>query len=674
MNKTLYFRLALRNVKNNKSTFLPFSISASAIIAMFYMLYSIYEQVNENMFSGAEQMRIILNLGVAICGIFSVFVLIYTNGFLMKRRSREFGLYSVLGMEKKHITKIVLWEIVIVALGCITAGILAGIALSKLMFMVLLKILNLKTEFAFGVYPKPVLFSIIVFGLIFAIIIFLNSVRVHRLKPVELIRNENAGEKEPKAKWFLAILGLVTLALGYYLALTAKSPMDAMGRFFMAAICVIMGTYLLFMSVSIALLKILKKNKKFYYDKRHFITVSGMMYRMKQNAAGLATICILSTCVLVVLSTTVSLYVGMEDVLRGRFPRDIITNYLYLKDSDSPEEQKEYNYDYEKVQEVCQNRADEYNVKIKDVDKYYSIDNIGAFQNGKYAMENISSGNVVSFKVKLLEDYDRANGENIDLNKNEVVVYSSDESKINSQKISIYNKEYTIKKKLEKLPADEKELQIYDTLYIVVKDMDVMKEIRDVINENTRDDFTCSIKYNYEFNLAGDFKDKEDFCEGLRNVINNTKIAHTDEVGSIYTSRQNFFGLYGSLFFIGIFIGTMFLITTVMIIYYKQLSEGYQDRKRFEIMKKVGMDDRETKSVIKSQILLVFFLPMFMAVVHICFAFDIIRKMLVSLNFNNTPLYIVCTVIVTLVFFIVYGVVYTITAGTYYRIINIKEN
>ena len=338
MNKKLYFRLALRNVKNNKSTFLPFSISTSAIIAMFYMLYSIYEQVNENMFSGAEQMRIILNLGVSICGIFSVFVLIYTNGFLMKRRSREFGLYSVLGMEKKHITKIVFWEIVIVALGCITTGILAGIALSKLMFMVLLKILNLKTDFAFGVYPKPVLFTIIVFDLIFAIVIFLNSVRVHRLKPVELIRNENAGEREPKAKWLLAILGLVTLALGYYLALTAKSPMDAMGRFFMAALCVIIGTYLLSMSVSIAFLKILKKNKKFYYDKKHFITVSGMMYRMKQNAAGLATICILSTCVLVVLSTTVSLYVGMEDVLRGRFPKDVMTNYLYLEDSDSSEE------------------------------------------------------------------------------------------------------------------------------------------------------------------------------------------------------------------------------------------------------------------------------------------------------------------------------------------------
>lgn len=670
MNKKLYFRLALRNVKNNKSTFLPFSISTSAIIAMFYMLYSIYEQVNENMFSGAEQMRIILNLGVSICGIFSVFVLIYTNGFLMKRRSREFGLYSVLGMEKKHITKIVFWEIVIVALGCITAGILAGIALSKLMFMVLLKILNLKTDFSFGVYPKPVLFTIIVFELIFAIVIFLNSVRVHRLKPVELIRNENAGEREPKAKWFLAILGLVTLALGYYLALTAKSPMDAMGRFFMAALCVIIGTYLLFMSVSITFLKILKKNKKFYYDKKHFITVSGMMYRMKQNAAGLATICILSTCVLVVLSTTVSLYVGMEDVLRGRFPKDVITNYLYLEDSDSPEEQKENHYDYQKVQDACQSRADEYNVKIQDEDKYYSIDDIGALQNGRYSMENISTNNMVNFKVKLLEDYNRANSENITLNANEAIVYSSDKGRISSQKISIYNKEYTIKKKLEKLPVDEKELQLYDTLYIVVKDMDAMKEIRDVINENTKDDFVCNIKYNYEFNLAGDFKDKEEYCQGLRDVINHTGIAHTDEVESIYTSRQNFFGLYGSLFFIGIFIGTMFLITTVMIIYYKQLSEGYQDRRRFEIMKKVGMDDKETKSVIKTQILMVFFLPIFMAVIHICFAFDIIRKMLVSLNFNNTPLYIVCTVMVTLVFFIVYGIVYTITAGTYYRVIN----
>lgn len=670
MTKGLYRKLAFRNILKNKNTFLPFTIAASAIIAMFYMLYSISAQVNESLFAGAGTMRIILNFGVAVCGIFSVFVLIYTNGFLIKRRSREFGLYSVLGMEKKHISKVVFWEILIIAAICIGAGIVLGIVLSKFMFMVLLKLLNLQTDFAFKIYPGAIMLTALIFACIFAAIVVFNAIKIHRLKPVELIRNENAGEKEPKAKWFLALIGLGVLGVGYYLALTTKNPVSAMNIFFVAVLCVIAGTYLLFLSVSIAMLKILKKNKKFYYHKKHFITVSGMMYRMKQNATGLANICILSTCVLVVISSTVSLYVGMEDVLRVRFPKDVTTTYIYQDDSDDKEYLKNYHYDYSVLNNVFNNRAEKYNLKIEDISTYYDLWAVGSYKDGKFVNEFQETDTLTEICVKTQEDYKKETGENVNLSQDEVIIYSSQEQ--NGDIIDVCGKQYKIKSRLDKVPEENNTTYVYGYLYVVVSDIDVMSDIKEVINQDVENGGECNIRYNYEFNLHGKFENKEKFCKGLRDEINDTNIAHTDTVEDIFTSRQSCFGLYGSLFFIGIFIGTMFLIITVMIIYYKQLSEGYEDRQRFEIMKKVGMSEKETKAVIKSQILLVFFLPILLAVVHISFAFEIIRKILFMMNFSNTNLFIACTVIVVLVFFVVYGIVYALTAKTYYKVTNSK--
>ena len=648
---------------------MPFSISAIAIIAMFYMLYSIQAQVDDSVFSGADTMGIILNFGVVICGIFSVFVLVYTNNFLIKRRSREFGLYSVLGMEKKHISKIVFWEIIMIAFVCITAGIAIGIVLSKLMFMVLLKLLGIQANFSFSIYPGAIVATIIVFLCIFAVIILWNNFKIYRLKPVELMRNENAGEREPKAKWLLSILGLACLGIGYYLAITTKNPITAINVFFVAVLFVIAGTYLLFLSVSIAVLKLLKKNKRFYYHKKHFITVSGMMFRMKQNAVGLANICILSTCVLVVLSSTVSLYVGMEDVLSNRFPKEVTTSYIYEDDSDDEAFLKKYHYDYSVLDNAFLQRAEEYNLKIKNIETFYSLDSVGSFVDNQFTMDYEGTESLAVISVETLEDYKKKAEDDISLEKDEAIVYMSDGERLKNDKVNILGKELKIKKTLDKIPGDQQS-SAYDILYLVVSDMDVMRDMKKLFNENSGSKIQDNIYYNYQFDLSGTEENKEKFCTGLRDYIIDTGIAHTDVVGDRYTSRQSFFELYGSLLFIGIFIGSMFLITTVMIIYYKQLSEGYEDRQRFEIMKKVGMDEKETKAVIKNQILLVFFLPILLAVVHICFAFDIIRKMLVSFNFTNTSLYIVCTIMVVLVFFIVYSIVYGLTAKTYYKVIN----
>ena len=314
-------------------------------------------------------------------------------------------------------------------------------------------------------------------------------------------------------------------------------------------------------------------------------------------------------------------------------------------------------------------RAEEYNLKIKNIETFYSLDSVGSFVDNQFTMDYEGTESLAVISVETLEDYKKKAEDDISLEKDEAIVYMSDGERLKNDKVNILGKELKIKKTLDKIPGDQQS-SAYDILYLVVSDMDVMRDMKKLFNENSGSKIQDNIYYNYQFDLSGTEENKEKFCTGLRDYIIDTGIAHTDVVGDRYTSRQSFFELYGSLLFIGIFIGSMFLITTVMIIYYKQLSEGYEDRQRFEIMKKVGMDEKETKAVIKNQILLVFFLPILLAVVHICFAFDIIRKMLVSFNFTNTSLYIVCTIMVVLVFFIVYSIVYGLTAKTYYKVIN----
>lgn len=668
MNKGLYRKLALQNIKNNKNTFLPFTFSCTAMIAMFYMLFGIYLQATEELFYGARTMRMILGFGTIVCGIFSLFVVFYTNSFLMKRRSREFGLYSILGLEKKHIAKVVFWEIALIGAGSIAAGLVLGILFSKFMFMLLLNILRLSTDFRFQIMPKAVAGTAMIYAIVFVLMILANSIRVIRLKPVDLLSGSRAGEKEPKAKWIMALEGCICLGAGYYLALVTKNPMEAMGTFFVAVLFVIAGTYMLFMAGSITLLKLLKKNKKFYYQKRHFITVSGLIYRMKQNAVGLANICILSTAVIVILSTTVSLYAGMEDVLKTRYPKEVMTTYLYEKDME-PEAAKEH-YDYSAVESALAERAKQYNLKMDHLEKYYSYFGVGSWNDNIYTAEYQGASSMVLLEVITLEDYNKEMGTEEELKENEVMLYQQNCKKTEEDNIKIAGREFQIKKQIKEIPYGDSESYSYGVIYIIVKDLDVMLEVRDVVNNANTDTGIQNISYNLNFDLIGETKEKEAFCTGLRDFIGDTGIAHVCVVENRLTVRQEFFGIYGSLFFIGLFIGAMFLITTVMIIYYKQISEGYDDRERFGIMQKVGMSGDETKSVIKNQILLVFFLPIVMAAIHICFAFDIIKKLLAMLNLSNVRLFAGCTVATIGVFVIVYSIVYTLTARTYYRITN----
>lgn len=661
MNRGLYIKLASQNIRTNRSTFFPFSFSCIAMVALFYMLSSIKGQVSAGSFTGQAVMELVLQFGKVVIGIFSFFVIIYTNSFLMKRRSREFGLYSILGMEKKHIGKVVFWEIVLTGAASILLGLFVGVLFSKLIFLLLLSILGIKTGIAFAIDPGTIGEAGLLFAGIFVFVLLMNNIRVFRLKPLELMRGSRVGEQEPKAKWLFAILGVICLGIGYYIALTTDNPITALSTFFLAVLFVIAGTYLLFISGSIALLKCLKKSKAYYYHKNHFITVSGIMYRMKQNAVGLANICILSTAALVVISTTVSLYVGIQDVLRSRYPYDVLTSYNYLED------EGEY-FDYSILSPVIEESAAAHHVSILEEETYYSYNAFGSFNDDTYIPEALGTWNSLNvLSVVCLEDYNAMTGEKAELLPDEVLVKTGGGCKISRDTITVMEREFQIKGEAS---AEDVVTSSYPIVFLVVADLDVMMDIRDIINAANMDINNTVIQYNYDFNLSGTLEDKQAFCTELRDTLNAAGIAHLAEVENIYTVRDEIYQLYGSLFFIGIFIGMLFLITTAMIIYYKQISEGYDDRERFVILQKVGMGSREIKRTIKNQILIVFFLPILMAVIHICFAFDCIKKILFMFNLNNVAIFVGCTAGTIVIFFIVYAVIYRLTAKIYYRIVN----
>lgn len=674
MSKSMYRRLALQNVRKNRTTFLPYALACTVMIAMFYMIAGIQMQTEAaaGTFTGARTIGVFLRFGIVICGIFSAFTVFYTNGFLMKRRSREFGLYSLLGMEKKHIARVVLYEIVLVGLGSLIVGLLAGILFSRLIFLVLIKLIQLEAPFAFSVSVPSIVLTAVVFAGIFVLTGLSNVVRVYRMKPLELMHSSRTGEREPKAKWLLAMLGVVCLGAGYYIAVTTENPIKAMGIFFVAVLLVMAGTYLLFLSGSIAILKLMKRSKGFYYRKNHFINVSGMMYRMKQNAVGLANICILSTMVLVTLSSTVSLYVGMEDMLRERYPFDLTVGYALPDEQDPAVAESALGVDVTAAGDTLRERAQEYHVTLRDETHYYhystSVAIGGSRMTTNYAEVDPDWDYTMLciLEVICLEDYNALTGSAETLEDGEILLYREGDWQPTDGTVTILDREYTVRGEVD-FPLEQSVLSSYEvgTQCVVVKDLDEMKEIQRAVNASKVGHI--SIFYYYNCNLDGEMEDKTAFCTSLWDAQVN---GGTDfsSLSDIYTAREDFIGIYGALLFIGIFIGTLFLITTVMIIYYKQVSEGYDDRERFQIMQKVGLSGEETWAAIKSQILMLFFLPVLLAVVHICFAFKIISRILVIFEFTKVALFAICTAGTVLAFFAVYAAVYLMTAKSYYRI------
>lgn len=656
MNKLFYPRLALTNLRKNKSTYFPYILSSVVIISMFYIIQSLYHAVRGSDFFGASTMGDILDLGSYIVGIFAVIILFYTNGFLIKRRKKELGLYSILGMEKKHIARLLFGETLITTLFSLVLGLGVGILLSKLMFLILFNMTQLGILITFQISIPAIVSTILLFLGIFLLALLKNLLQIHVSNPIALLQSSRQGEKEPKTKWVLAILGLLCLAAGYIMTLMVKTPFEAVAVFFVAVILVIIGTYALFTAGSIALLKLLRKRKKFYYNPRNFISVSGMIYRMKQNAAGLASICILSTTVLVILSSTVSLYVGQQDILSLRYPRDIVTQVPYSEGIE------------ETVVDTLAESAAEHSLTILNATVYHSL-TFSAMQQENFMNTDPEENAVMNdaiYEVSLipLEDYNRASGQNLTLEPGEVLLHTN-LSPWQEPDIRIGNLIFSVRGTLEEAAPIQSQ-QLSQVMQVIVPDLNTLQQLSASVPSAGKVGFT------YNFDVDGSDENIEKFCNDFPDAM-TVAGCELSQADNVFSGQIDFKSTFGTLFFIGIFLGTLFTMATVLIIYYKQVSEGYDDHDRFEIMQKVGLSRQEVKKTIHKQIMLVFFLPLVTAVVHILVAFHVISKLLMAFGLLNTNLFLLCTLGTILVFALAYAIVYMMTAKTYYKLVQRKN-
>lgn len=665
MSKFFYQRLALINIKNNYRTYIPYILTCIGTVMMYFIIYALSIDKGLASMYGGYMTQTLLMLGTWVIAIFAVIFLMYTNSFLMKRRKKEFGLFNILGMEKKHIARIIFYETLFIAILSLALGILFGILFSRLSLLLLVKLMKFNVYFGFNISYKAIFAVLGLFGVIFALILLNNLRQIHLSKPVELLKGGQLGEKEPKTKWLLSIAGFLCLGSGYYIALASKMNVATLFAFFIAVILVIIGTFLVFTTGSIMILKALRRNKTYYYKTRHFTSVSGMIYRMKQNAAGLANICILSTMVLVMLSSTVSLYLGLEDSIRSRFPRNI---NIHLNEYD-----KALTENAEKTIEEVLNKHNmkAYNklvYKYIDFDAELSNNELVLKEGGRYNnLDNVDIRKIVF--IISLEDYNRISNSNVDLKEDEVLLYMTDTKKFNYDSIKFLNNEYKIKENLKEFEINDRSgMDIWENYYIVTSNIEYFNNL--IKNEDIKDNFD-TITY-FAFDLPGTLDEQKIFYDDLFTEIYklvSVKDTYPISMSSSAEGAKDFYNIYGGLFFLGIFLGMVFIMATVLIMYYKQISEGYDDKDRFEIMQKVGMSHSEIKSSIRSQVLTVFFLPIVTAGIHIAFAFPIITKMLRLINLVNTNLFAICTLVSILIFTVFYAIVYALTARTYYRIV-----
>ncbi len=673
MKKGIYSRLALTGIKKNKKLYIPYILTCIGMVMMFYIITFLSSSDMMMNYPGGETMRGILGFGVYVIGFFAVIFLFYTNSFLVRRRKKEFGLYNILGMGKRNIARVMLWETLFIGAFSIAVGMALGVLFSKLAELVMVNIMSMDVTFGVTIDYKAIYYTVVLFAVIFFLIL-LNSLRqVHLSNPIALLHSENAGEKPPKANWFFAVLGVLILGCAYYLAVTIKDPVTTLAAFFFAVIMVIIATYLIFISGSVAFCKILQKKKNYYYKTNHFVSVSSMSYRMKRNGAGLASICILCTMVLVMISSTVCLYLGKEDSLRERYPRNInitMTSQIY---SDL------ISQDANSIAKMSIETAENMGYKPVNAIDYTMLSFVSYIRDGEIVFDdgengfNYATSDLWQIFIVSLDDYNRLTGSQENLNEDEVMIYTSKDMDYNYDVLKIKGQEpLNIKKVVTDFENNGVDtMQIIPALYIFVPDLELQTEMISEQSENTIGNINRFVGYDLD---ATDQQQTDVFNE-IYDWLRTSQVNSADSSMYVYVEgvaneKFEFFGLYGGLFFLGIILGIVFIFAAVLIMYYKQVSEGYEDQSRFEIMQKVGMTKREIKKSINSQMLTVFFMPLIAAGVHLAFAFPMIYKMLILFGLVNKVFLIMVTVGCFLLFALLYMLVYKITSRAYYSIVS----
>lgn len=660
----MYTKLAITNIKNNRQFYFPYLLTGIITVAMFYIMCALESNPGIQSMPGAKDLGLILRLGIGVIGIFAVIFLFYTNSFIIKRRKKELGIYNILGMEKRHIAKILSKEAFFTAIIAIGGGLVTGVLFHKLACMLLYRMIGFNGGITFSFSKKGVMITAILFAIVYLLTYIYDLFQVQLANPIELLQSGNKGEREPKTKAIMAVLGVLCLGTGYFIAITTKNPIKALTLFFVAVILVIIGTYLLFTAGSIALLKILRRNKGYYYQTKHFTSVSGMIYRMKQNAVGLANICILSTMVLVAVSTTVSLYVGVEDIMKERYPNEINIRAYYdtgalAEDSIAP---------------IVEKSVKESGRKIRHEEDYLELYFAAIKDQGQYSLDKekvkTAGDRVSGFVVLTREDCKKKYNEEIpELAENEVALFTI--KKTDMDTLVLENRSYHVKeiKQFENTEDFETIADMMDEYYyVIVNDVQDMERLwqlqKDIYQENS-----SSISRQVRLDIDGDSEQKKECFENIKTALEPEQAKARILIDSRQSNLDEFYQIYGGFLFLGLFLGILFLMITVLIIFYKQISEGYDDKERFSIMEKVGMSNDEVKATIRSQVRTVFFLPILMAAIHVGMAFPMIKRLLSLFGLSNTALFTGCMAGTILVFTLIYLLVFLKTSKTYYKIV-----
>lgn len=660
----MYTKLAITNIKNNRQFYFPYLLTGIITVAMFYIMCALESNPGIQSMPGAKNLGLILRLGIGVIGIFAVIFLFYTNSFIIKRRKKELGIYNILGMEKRHIAKILSKEAFFTAIIAIGGGLVTGVLFHKLACMLLYRMIGFNGGITFSFSKKGVMITAILFAIVYLLTYIYDLFQVQLANPIELLQSGNKGEREPKTKAIMAVLGVLCLGAGYFIAITTKNPIKALTLFFVAVILVIIGTYLLFTAGSIALLKILRRNKGYYYQTKHFTSVSGMIYRMKQNAVGLANICILSTMVLVAVSTTVSLYVGVEDIMKERYPNEINIRAYY--DTGAPSE--------DSIAPIVEKSVKESGRKIRHEEDYLELYFAAIKDQGQYSLDKekvkTAGDRVSGFVVLTREDCKKKYNEEIpELAENEVALITIDKTDMDT--LVLENRSYHVKE-IKQFQNTEDFETIADMMdeyyYVIVNDVQDMERLwqlqKDIYQENS-----SSISRQVRLDIDGDSEQKKECFENIKTALGPEQAKARILIDSRQSSLDEFYQIYGGFLFLGLFLGILFLMITVLIIFYKQISEGYDDKERFSIMEKVGMSNDEVKATIRSQVRTVFFLPILMAAIHVGMTFPMIKRLLSLFGLSNTALFAGCMAGTILVFALIYLLVFLKTSKTYYKIV-----
>lgn len=651
VNKSFYGSLAINNIKKNAKNYIPYMLTCTVCIMIFYIMMAIVQNPDVTNMFGGQSLKSLLSFGTWVVGFFSAIFLFYTNSFLIKQRKKELALYNILGMAKRHIGRVFFLETFLISAASLIVGLLSGVVFGKLVYLLLLKLLQVTLPMKYQFSFDAMILCVVVFGIIFGAVLLCNMGRIRLSNPMELLAGSRQGEKEPKTKWILTVLGLACTGVGYYIAINVRSPLDALLAFFIAVLLVIAGTYLLFITGSIAILKMLRRKKGFYYKTEHFTAVSGMIYRMKRNAAGLASICILSTMVLVTVSTTISLQVGCDDVVENNFPNDIQIESAQRLTKD------EAAAAVQKLQSVLESHG----VSVKGVRDYdYAVTSGTTEENHMQPSDQFSMDSDVA-QIYVISLADSSIGAQYGpLKENEAIV--GGDRIIEGDKLQVGNVELDLKDGDSDFAGVPVLGSMLESCYVLVANRQAQEAIIEDVGEKL---FTR----HHMIGADIDAQDWEKAQKAVKELKNDKAFSEGMHIDDKQRASADFHAIYGGLLFVGIFLGILFLLATVLIIYYKQITEGYEDSERYQIMQKVGMSLTEVKRSIRSQILLVFFLPLAVAVLHMAAAFNMMSKLLLALQIPNIWLFVISTGVTILVFIVIYVAVYSLTAREYYKLV-----